>query len=635
MRLTDLKSLSRTQRVWRLWASKMGSPSTNERSAKRRRRNTLSARSVMHPTASGESVRRVVGSISIQIWVALCGLVLLVLPLTSAAQVGPDTRPAKDHEATGQLTVQVQHIAGTAFFEGATVALFTRHMEDKVLAKLDQSGHAHFTALRIGKCIIKITAPGYRAIQEAVMISGTREDQSIVVWMVPTSFDAKANGSAVSVSPKAVKETEKALHALQLNKLDDAEQHLERALAIDPNFADGNYLMGVLLLRQKESGKASGYLQKSVDLSPNHAPALLALGEAEYLQQDFSRAIESLERFLREQPHSPQAPTAQKYVDAMRRYQRPKVDAETGAGSLGPSALGVEGSKTTDSRAETANLELPPLPVITPTTETNWAPPDVDDEKIDFDSTAPCRLDEVIRSASNRVQELVQNVDRFTATEEIDHFNLSPMGLQTSHETRKFEYLVEIRQLGARGLDVEEYRNSSLSREGFPGNIATIGLPSLALVFHPYFQAKYEFHCEGHGSWQGNPAWLIHFQLRTDHASAMLVYNVGGHSHAVGQKGRAWIDAETFQILAMESDIMHPLPEIRLLRDHQLIEYGPVSFRNNSMQLWLPKSADWYASLSGRRYHRRHTFSHFLLFSVDDKQEISKPNEPVKSSEPE
>src|SRR5580704_15951670 len=605
----------------------MGLPSTNERSARRHRRKTSSTRSVNRWARSRESVRSVTGSISIQIWLALCGLALLLLPLASAAQLAAGSRAAKDHEGAGQLTLQIQHIAGTAFFEGAAITLFSRGIEDKLLTKSDQSGRAHFTALPVGEYLLEIAAPGYRTIREQVIISDGHEAQNIVVPMVPTSVGTRAIKGAVFVSPKAVKETEKALHALQLNKLDDAEQHLERALAIDPNFADGNYLMGVLLLRQKESGKASGYLQKSVDLSPNHAPALLALGEAEYLQQDFSRAIESLERFLREQPHSPQAPTAQKYVDAMRRYQRPKVDAETGAGSLGPSALGVEGSKTTDSRAETANLELPPLPVITPTTETNWAPPDVDDEKIDFDSTAPCRLDEVIRSASNRVQELVQNVDRFTATEEIDHFNLSPMGLQTSHETRKFEYLVEIRQLGARGLDVEEYRNSSLSREGFPGNIATIGLPSLALVFHPYFQAKYEFHCEGHGSWQGNPAWLIHFQLRTDHASAMLVYNVGGHSHAVGQKGRAWIDAETFQILAMESDIMHPLPEIRLLRDHQLIEYGPVSFRNNSMQLWLPKSADWYASLSGRRYHRRHAFSQFLLFSVDDKQKIVQPAE--------
>ena len=60
------------------------------------------------------------------------------------------------------------------------------------------------------------------------------------------------------------------------------------------------------------------------------------------------------------------------------------------------------------------------------------------------------------------------------------------------------------------------------------------------------------------------------------------------------------------------------------------IEYGPVDFRNDTMHLWLPKSADWYSSLSGQRYHRRHTFSQFLLFSVDDQQKIGKPKEPVE-----
>jgi len=50
---------------------------------------------------------------------------------------------------------------------------------------------------------------------------------------------------------------------------------------------------------------------------------------------------------------------------------------------------------------------------------------------------------------------------------------------------------------------------------------------------------------------------------------------------------------------------------------------------NIALHLWLPKSADWYSSLSDQRYHRRHTFTHFLLFSVDDFQKIGKPKEPT------
>jgi tetratricopeptide (TPR) repeat protein len=585
-------------------------------------------------------VRSLVRSIAIHFFVGLGGMSACASLCfgqgdgrTIVSAPSRDTRAAKALDSSSQINLQIQDLTGAAFSEGATVTLFSHDLGDRLLMHSNESGQANFTFVPIGEYLIEISAPGFRTVQEQLIISRAQQVQSVLISMVPTSIDANAKGGSVSVSPKAVKATEKALHSLQVNKLDEAQVHLKRALAIDPNFADGNYLMGILLLRQKEPGKATGYLQKSVDLAPDHTSALLALGEAEYLQHDYARAIESLERFLREKPRSPEARTAQKYVDVMRQSRQSKVGAETSARNLGPSALGGEASKTSNSSINSSETELPSLSEMAPSTATSWAPPDVDDEKIDLDSSAECQLQEVLRSAGNRVQELVQNVDRFTATEQIDHFNLSPMGLQTSQETRKFEYLVEIRLLGANGLDVEEFRNGSVSSQGFPEHIATLGLPSLVLIFHPYHQANYTFNCEGHTFWHGIPAWLIHFQVRPDHSSAMLVYNVDGHSRAVGLKGRAWIDANNFQIIAMESDIMHSLPEIRLMRDHQLIEYGPVSFRNNSMQLWLPKSADWYCSLGGRRYHRRHTFSQFLLFDIDDKQKISNPTESNRPAE--
>jgi hypothetical protein len=41
--------------------------------------------------------------------------------------------------------------------------------------------------------------------------------------------------------------------------------------------------------------------------------------------------------------------------------------------------------------------------------------------------------------------------------------------------------------------------------------------------------------------------------------------------------------------------------------------------------MWLPQSADVYYDWKGRRIHRRHSFSNYLLFAVDDKQKISVP----------
>jgi hypothetical protein len=528
----------------------------------------------------------------------------------------------------GQINVRVQQDTGSPFVSPLTVTLRSIDMSVDLKGSFNQVGETAFKGIPSGQYLLEVSSPGYSTVRENVSVNLSGQVQNVVVAMIPEgSIDPSRSSSAGVVPPKAIKETEKGLHAMQIGKLDETQTHLTRALAIAPNFADGNYLMGVLLLRRNESGKALTYLQKAVDIVPNHAPALLALGQAAYLQRDYSRATMSLEQSLREQPRSPQAAIAQQLIARMRESTQLKADGVAGASS---SAADLAGRKGQADAGNPASTLLPDLPALTPVTETNWIPPDIDQEKLALDPGVDCYLDNVIQATGDRVKELVENVDRFTATEKVEHSSLSPLGLVVSKETRKFDYMVEIRPFGAHDLDVQEYRNGSVSAQQFPGNIGTIGLPTLALVFHPYYQEKYEFACEGRGTWLGQPAWIVHFQQRTDRKSAMLIYRVSGKSYAVGLKGRAWIDTTSSQILAIETDTMRPVPEIRLMRDHQLIEYGPVDFRNNTMHLWLPKSADWYSSLSGQRYHRRHTFSQFLLFSVDDQQKIGKPKEPVE-----
>ena len=575
---------------------------------------------------------------------ALCVAPSLLFPRPSAAQsrVEPLNGDESQFAYTGQLTIQVQDTAGEPFFQGANVKLLPMADMAQTLSTFsDPSGHARFTGLPVGKYVVEVTAPGYRTLQAQVLMSTTRKAQNFSFAMVPKAEGAKAKAESASVSPKAVKESDKAARALELNALDEAQRHLDRALSIDPKFADANYLMALLLLRRKEPGRAVGYLQESLKLSPNHTAAQLALGEAQYLSGDYSAAGDSLEKYVTEAPNSPQAAVAQKYMDAVHRV----LQARAARGNESVSASNEHSpSSVAESKTRADSAAAGPLPLdLMPRTDINWAPPDVDDERLDLDTNSGCQLNDVLQSASKRVQELVQNVDRYTATENLEHFELSPMGLKILRETRKFSYLVEIHQVGKTDLNVEEYRGGWAptdiirgypAREEFPGNIATVGIPMLALIFHPSLQPRYDFHCEGRGTWQGKAAWVVHFQQRPDRSDSMLVYKVGNHSVNVALKGRAWIDASNSQILAMESDMIRTAPEIRLLRDHQLIQYGPVSFRNNTTQLWLPKSADWYCNISGHRYHRRHTFSQFLLFSVEDKQKISAPPEPVTSENP-
>ncbi len=154
------------------------------------------------------------------------------------------------------------------------------------------------------------------------------------------------------------------------------------------------------------------------------------------------------------------------------------------------------------------------------------------------------------------------------------------------------------------------------------------------LIFHPYNSANFEMSCEGRTHWNGRPAWQVHFRQRRDKPNWIRSYKIGitGPSYAIALKGRAWIAADSFRITRLETDLIAPIPEIRLVADHTAIEYGPVNFKSRKVDMWLPQTAEVYFEWRGKRTYRRHSFSNYMLFAVDDKQRISEPKAAQESS---
>jgi hypothetical protein len=256
-----------------------------------------------------------------------------------------------------------------------------------------------------------------------------------------------------------------------------------------------------------------------------------------------------------------------------------------------------------------------------------WLPPDVDEKVPPVEGTA-CSLDEVVQKAEERILEFLRNVDRFTATESLTHQSINKHGQASAPARRKFDYVVSIQEVSHGHLGVTEYRNGGLAVNEFPGGIVTSGLPALVLIFHPYYAPNYEMTCEGLARSNGELAWQLHFQQRPDKPNELKTYQYGfnGASYAVGLKGRVWIDAHNYQIVGMETDLVAPMPQIQLLAEHTTIEYGPVKFRESDVTLWLPQNAEVYFAWRGRKIHRRHSFDHYMLFSVNDNQKITPPS---------
>jgi hypothetical protein len=263
-------------------------------------------------------------------------------------------------------------------------------------------------------------------------------------------------------------------------------------------------------------------------------------------------------------------------------------------------------------------------PAASPT-HGSWEPPDVDAAVPPVAEGISCSLPQVVQGASQRVEELVTNLQSFSAREVIQHQEIGQDGRPGAPKKRSFDYFVSIRELRPGALSVDEYRDGSMSLQSFPTSLATAGLSAFALIFHPDYIGDFAVNCEGLGQWHGQPAWQLHFRQRADKPVRFRQYEVNKSRYAVKLKGRAWIAADTYEVLRIETDLMEPIPSIALQSEHLAIDYQPVKFQKRDVQLWLPLGAEMYLDIRGHRYHHEHTFSHYVLFWVDVKQKIGNP----------
>jgi len=267
-----------------------------------------------------------------------------------------------------------------------------------------------------------------------------------------------------------------------------------------------------------------------------------------------------------------------------------------------------------------------PLPAVANPRPATWLPPAIDSFVPLVQEGVECPLPQVVSASGQRMKELVENLQRFDATENVEHFRIDDAGARGRRETRLFDYNVNITLSKSGVFNLDEYRNGRADPAQFPALIATQGLSAMALLLHPIMISDFNFTCEGLGQWNGRPAWQVRFEQRADRPNRLRAYVIARRPYAVPLKGRVWIDAATYQVQRLESELIKPVPEIRLTQERMAINYGPVQFQANK-ELWLPLNADVYWERRSQRFYRRHSFSNFKLFGVDSTQQIGLPEE--------
>jgi Tfp pilus assembly protein PilF len=610
-------------------------------------------------------------------------------PGTVGTLAGPG-RPAGTVQPI-DLDVYIEGPNG-APFEGASMVTITRLNGQFYSQATAKTGYLKLSGVPQTEYNVQVVAPGFAEVTKHIDAQApgtTLVKVTLQLQPATEGEDATPVTELATLSPKAQQEIGKAFEALGSKSTTRVQSHLETAYRLAPTNAEVQYLYGVYWLQIKERTRAKGSWTKAIELSPQHYRALISLSQMLLDEGKADEALAYLDRAIQVEPSSWRAYALSADANLRKSNMDEAVKAAESALELGrgqaaivqrylAAALAKRGEKDKavsvlqaymrDHRADTAaknqleKLQSPEVQgaktpadasseelrqagtlqvVTTLPLPADWLPADTDKRVPAVEPGAACSLDDVVKRAGQRIQEFIVNVDRFVATESWNHETINKWGLESASEKRKYDYLVSIKELKPGLFDVQEYRKGGGPSSDFPDGVESRGLPALVLIFHPNIVGNFDLSCEGLARKNGVPAWQVHFRQRADRPNNLRAYKVGinGSSYPVSVKGRAWIAADSYQIVSMETDLVSPIPEIRLAAEHTFIEYGPVSFRERKVDMWLPQSAEVYCDWRGRRFHRRHSFSKYLLFSVDDKQTISAPKAsaeipPKSSSEP-
>ncbi len=244
-------------------------------------------------------------------------------------------------------------------------------------------------------------------------------------------------------------------------------------------------------------------------------------------------------------------------------------------------------------------------------------------------ATGQQQLDAILGAVGKNVAALFRNFPNTVSLEEIHQEKLHRNGKVGATQDQKFHYLC-LAPDQAWGPGFNEYRADLSGNIGTPrgleeGFMLTSGFVSATLVFHPAHQPEATFRLLGSHRINGRDTFVIAFAQRPARARWNGTFKYGQTKVPTFSQGLAWVDTENYQITRLRTDLLKPLPEVRLEKETTEIDFGEAHFKDIAQGFWLPHEVTVSVDWNGRHLRNRHQYSEFKVFNVESKDKIGTP----------
>jgi VWFA-related protein len=244
------------------------------------------------------------------------------------------------------------------------------------------------------------------------------------------------------------------------------------------------------------------------------------------------------------------------------------------------------------------------------------------------------QLETLLPRVGTNVDAMFRHFFETASVEKIVETRLGAGGILEGARSEKFEYLARPRQDSA-GITIDENRtdekgkqiHSRDTREFF----VTSGFASMALHFHPVYQAQSNYRYLGRQVITDREVFVIGFAQRPGAAQLLGRIGLGQKEASVLYQGVAWIDSVNYQIIRIRAELLAPRPDLLLERQTTAVDFRPQQFQTTGVTLWLPDQATVTIVLRGSTFQNVHRYSHYRLFNVQAK--LTMPAQPPDTTE--
>jgi hypothetical protein len=248
----------------------------------------------------------------------------------------------------------------------------------------------------------------------------------------------------------------------------------------------------------------------------------------------------------------------------------------------------------------------------------------------DFEpATDQSPLNAILETAGKSVAELFADLPNICSVENIRQERLNHKGSTASAQEYKYRYLLTT-PANRWGPGIEEVRATSRGNEtpqlgASTSYMLTSGFMSAPLVFHPDYQSGSAFRLLGRQKLMGRNTYVVAYAQDPAKARIYGAFQQGTNTSFTYSQGMAWIDAENYQIVRLVTDLLRPVPLVKLDRRTTQIDFREVYFKAQARTIWLPDTVMVTLNWNGANLRNKHAYSDFLISNVNSTQKIDKP----------